>query len=149
MNSQYGIQAAAHMSVYPFKPLFMQHSDVRREAEWWEFHRDKTQSIISPLRLFNSLVWHSASFSRNTAFNHFLLSPPGGKWEDLLLSLPRGETKFGLLNFYQCQIFVAPWNTGVEVQRIFSNVLWDVCFIYFLQPFLYLRLTHYFSYFQQ
>lgn len=102
--SMEGKQASAHMSTYPLKLLFVQqHSHVRLESEWWEFHRDKN---AASLPLFNSLVWHRAPFSRNIAFTHFLLSPPGGERRRSITVTPENRAKFGSLSFSRCQVFI-------------------------------------------
>lgn len=83
-----GNQVLLDLSLYLFKSLFMQLSNVCWEAEWWEFHRDKTLLIVACLLLSSSLVWLRTFLSRIT-LNGFLLSPPGGK--SVLLSLPHSH----------------------------------------------------------
>lgn len=123
--SMEGKQASAHMSTYPLKLLFVQHSHVRLEAEWWEFHRDKNAADwpSPPLPLFNSLVWHRPPFSRNIAFTHFLLSPPGGERRRSITVTLENRAKFGSLNFSRCQVFIV-LEIVERLKGCYQNVQW-------------------------
>lgn len=81
--------------VYCLKPPFMQRRRVFQEVERWEFHRDQTSAMLHPHPFVQQHSFGSGMhFSRNTTLECFLLSTPGGKWENLFLLVPRVQTNF-------------------------------------------------------
>lgn len=73
----------------------MQRRRVFQEVERWEFHRDQTSAMLHPHPFVQQHSFGSGThFSRNTTLECFLLSTPGGKWENLFLLVPRVQTNF-------------------------------------------------------
>lgn len=113
-----GKQAAAHMSVYPFKPLFMQHSHVRREAEWWEFHRDKTPTIVFSPPFVQQLSLAQAVLLKEHSSHPLSTVSTRRELRRSITFTPKSRNKIWL-----AQLLSVPnihWNIG-EVERIFSG----------------------------
>lgn len=108
------------------KPLLIQDSHVRREAEWWEFHRDKPTAIVSLPYFVQQLSLAQAVLLKEHCSQP--LSTVSAEREDLLLRLPGAETNSGLRNFQLCQIFNV-LDIFKKKKGFSQNLQCDVCFI--------------------
>lgn len=107
------------MLPYLLKPLFVLHANVHREAEWWEFHRDKTTQIVFPPPLVEQLSLAHSVFLKETLLSTTLLSPPRGR-RRIITFTPKSRNTIWLASRLSVPNLYFPWNI-IEVKWIFSE----------------------------